>query len=74
MERDLLFSLFLSLHDGAADLAETVATGTTRVEGLGAAVTSWLRHLITVHEVVVCSNAQTIVGRELSSSTVDIQV
>ncbi len=57
-------------------MAETVAAGATssaRVEGLGAAVTSRLRHGIAVHKVVVASTV-VIVGRELCARPVDVQV
>jgi hypothetical protein len=73
--RYLLFSLFLSLHDGAADLTETVAAGaasSARVEGLGATVASGLGHRVVVHGVAVV--AMVIVARELRSSSVNVQV
>ncbi len=72
----LLFSLFLSFHDRAADLTETVAAsaaGSTRVEGLGATVSSWLGHRVVVHGVAIVTMV-VIVGRELRSSSVNVQV
>jgi len=72
----LLFSLFLSFHDGAADLTETVAAsaaGSPRVEGLGATVSSWLGHRVVVHGVAIVTMV-VIVGRELRSSSVNVQV
>jgi hypothetical protein len=50
--KNLLLSLFLGFHDGAADVAKAVAASasaaTTRVEGLGATVVA-LRLLVLVH-------------------------
>lgn len=71
----LLFSLFLSFHDGATHLTETVAAsaaGSARVEGLGTTVSSWLPHRVIVHSVAVV--AMVVVGRECRSSSVNVQV
>jgi hypothetical protein len=71
----LLFSLLFGFHDGAADLTETVAAGatrSTRVEGLGTTVASWLGHGVVVHGVATVSMVK--VGRELGSSSVNVQV
>jgi hypothetical protein len=73
--RYLLFSLFLSFHDGTTHLTETVAAsaaGSARVEGLRTTVSSWLRHRVIVHGVAVL--AMVIVGRECRSSSVNVQV